>query len=103
MGVFISRSSVLLYNPQLCTSCLQCQISCALMHGDSTGPANARIRVIDSHHLACPTVVASIRCDCPDGQELCQQVCGPAALRFVALAELPTAIKDGWHASPVEE
>ena len=99
----MAKESVLVYKPALCTDCLVCQITCAQLHGGTSSVAAARIHPRPSSALSNPVVTVSAGCDCPDDAELCEQVCGPLALRFIPREELLEAVRDGWQASPVEE
>ena len=100
----MAKESVLVYKPTLCTDCLVCQITCAQLHGGTSSVAAARIHPRPSSALSNPVVTVSVGCDCPDGAELCEQVCGPVALRFTRREELLEAVRDGWQqASLVEE
>lgn len=97
------KKTVPVYKPDLCTDCLVCQITCALLHGGTSSVAAARIRPRPSSALRNPVVMVSAGCDCPDGAETCERVCGPMALRFIPPEELLVAARDGWQASPVDE
>lgn len=97
------EGAILIFEPRRCTGCLSCQMSCALLHGGSTRPADARVRVVTSGSLGHPTVTVSVRCDCRDEEKLCERVCGPRALRFVREEQLLDLLWEGWHASPVVE
>ncbi len=40
----------LLITPELCTSCLQCEMACSFEHGGVFNPAKSRIKVFEFEH-----------------------------------------------------
>ena len=96
------KSNVLFFDTEHCSGCLLCEMACSLIQVGACRRADSRIRVQIHPYLSTPTVTLSMRCDCPDGEERCLEVCNQKALRFVPRAEATRMLTEKkWYPAPL--
>ena len=60
-----------------------CEMACSVYKTGSCAREASLIKVSTHPYLSTPLVSLSLKCDCPDGQEKCLEICNQRALRFV--------------------
>lgn len=89
------KSNFLFFSPDRCTGCKSCEMICSLQ---KTGTACSRPEsyiTVDTHpYLYTSHVSVAMGCNCPDGQELCADICSQEALVFLTKKEAPGMLKN---------
>ena len=79
------KSGVLFFNLEQCSGCLLCEMVCSLVQKRECSRDESFIKVAIHPYLSVPLVSLSMKCNCPDGQEKCVEICNQQALKFVQI------------------
>jgi len=98
------KSNILFFDTEHCSGCLLCEMACSLIQKGECSRDGSFIKVAIHPYLSVPTVLLSMDCNCPDGQERCLEICNQQALKFVPRDEATRMLTEKkWYPSPVIE
>ena len=96
--------NILFFDTEHCSGCLLCEMACSLIQKGVCSRDESLIKVAIHPYLSVPMVSLSARCNCPDGEERCLEICNQKALKFVPRAEATGMLTDKkWCPSPIIE
>ena len=89
------KSNFLFFSPERCTGCKSCEMICSLQQtGRECSPSASCIHVNTHPYLYSSIVSVSMDCNCPDGKEMCADICEQDALAFPAKKDAPALLKN---------
>lgn len=89
------KSNLLFFSPERCTGCRSCEMVCSLQQtGSECSRAGSCINVNSHPYLYSSTISVSMDCNCPDGKELCADICNREAIAFMPKKEAPSMLKN---------
>lgn len=98
------KSNILFFDTEHCSGCLLCEMACSLIQKKECSRNESFIKVAIHPYLSVPMVSLSMRCNCPDGEERCLEVCNQKALKFVPRVEATGMLTEKkWYPSPIIE
>ena len=89
------KSNFLFFSPERCTGCKSCEMICSLQTtGTECSRPKSCIHVNTHPYLYASHLSVSMDCNCPDGKELCADICSQEAIVFLKKTEAPAMLKD---------
>ena len=89
------KSNFLFFSPDRCTGCKSCEMICSMQKtGTECSCSGSYVNVNTHPYLYSSLISVSMECNCPDGKEMCADICSQEAILFLAKNDAPAMLKD---------
>ena len=89
------KSNFLFFSPDRCTGCKSCEMICSMQKtGTECSRSGSYVNVNTHPYLYSSLISVSMECNCPDGKEMCADICSQEAILFLAKKDAPAMLKD---------
>ena len=89
------KSNFLFFSPDRCTGCKSCEMICSMQKTRTECSRSGSYVNVNTHpYLYSSLISVSMECNCPDGKEMCADICSQEAILFLAKKDAPAMLKD---------
>ena len=89
------KSNFLFFSPERCTGCKSCEMICSLQKtGSECSSLRSCVNVNTHPYLYSSLISVSMECNCPDGKELCVEICSQDAIVFLTKNDATARMKN---------